>query len=173
MDIQEIVERRVDERRAVMVITKIAAGFILGRSGSTLRDVCKHSHVDIKSNAKDDVRVFTITSEDMNKVRAAVKTIEQAVDKYKELAEGDYSGMHVARYHKIRGVTFEYAPPPRAAMPHAAKLKKHPKQQLTTTQPQLTQQQLTTQQQYELFPAVPVMHDRVGPALLRRALFSM
>ncbi|KAL3154371.1 hypothetical protein ABBQ32_013848 [Trebouxia sp. C0010 RCD-2024] len=121
---------------AMVRITLLAAGFVIGPSGTSVREISKQTGADIKSwTEKPDhkslssrpTRSFVIEG----KKRAVVLALDivcDAVDRYKELCEGRYCGQFVARIQKVRGVEFSYQPPPRNIVPYAAALKgQHPR----------------------------------------------
>lgn len=110
-------------------ITLLAAGFIIGPSGASVRDVMRHTHADIKSwteqnptKVRRPCRVFLIEG-DSNSITAALQVVVAAVDRYKELCEGRYTGQAVPRIQRVCGVEFCYQPPPRNVVPFAAALK--------------------------------------------------
>ncbi|KAL0031801.1 hypothetical protein WJX79_008164 [Trebouxia sp. C0005] len=117
-------------------ITLLAAGFVIGPSGASVREISRQTGADIKSwTEKPDhksqssrpTRSFVIEG----KKRAVVLALDimcDAVDRYKELCEGRYCGQFVGRIQKVRGVEFSYQPPPRNIVPYAAALKgQHPR----------------------------------------------
>ncbi|KAL4423797.1 hypothetical protein ABPG75_001098 [Micractinium tetrahymenae] len=114
---------------ALLRITLLAAGFCIGPSGASIRDVCKASQTDIKSwtappdeQCNRSCRVFRIEGP-AHGVAKAVGIMCDAVDRYKELCEGKYAGQSVARIQHVSGVEFHYQPPPRSVVPFAASLK--------------------------------------------------
>ncbi|PSC70588.1 K Homology type 1 isoform A [Micractinium conductrix] len=116
---------------ALLRVTLLAAGFVIGPSGASVRDICKATQTDIKSSTADpdehcsrSCRVFRVEGP-RNSVADAVTIICDAVDRYKELCEGKYAGQSVARAQHISGIDFFYQPPPRHIVPYAASLKGH------------------------------------------------
>ncbi|KAL4446280.1 hypothetical protein ABPG77_003087 [Micractinium sp. CCAP 211/92] len=114
---------------ALLRITLLAAGFCIGPSGASIREICKASQTDIKSwtAPPDDLcnrscRVFRIEGP-AHGVAKAAGIICDAVDRYKELCEGKYAGQSVPRIQHVAGVEFHYQPPPRSVVPFAASLK--------------------------------------------------
>ncbi|KAG1655368.1 hypothetical protein FOA52_012095 [Chlamydomonas sp. UWO 241] len=55
----------------------------------------------------------------------ALGIIAAALDRYKELCEGMFSGQAVGRLQRVCGVDFSYQPPPKSIVPFAAALKGH------------------------------------------------
>ncbi|DBB03863.1 TPA: hypothetical protein ACH3X1_012952 [Trebouxia sp. C0004] len=117
-------------------ITLLAAGFVIGPSGASVREISKQTGADIKSwTEKPDhksqlsrpTRSFVIEGKKRTVV-LALGIICDAVDRYKDLCEGRYCGQFVGRIQKVRGVEFSYQPPPRNIVPYAAALKgQHPR----------------------------------------------
>ncbi|KAL4524956.1 hypothetical protein Ndes2526B_g07141 [Nannochloris sp. 'desiccata'] len=111
-------------------VTLLAAGFVIGPGGSSIRAISNKSGADIRSwndslttNGRAR-RVRTIVIEGNHRsVCLALAILCEAIELYKELCEGKYCGKHVDRCQYIRGVEFFYSPPPRSAVPYAAALK--------------------------------------------------
>lgn len=110
----------------VMRVTLLAAGFIIGPSGITIRELQSSTATEIGSRYTDPdcmcsrpTRTFTIKGQS-DKVREAFAIICKAVDRYKELCEGKYKGIIVRQEQDIQGVRFLYQPPPRRIVPDAA-----------------------------------------------------
>ena len=73
-----------------------------------------------------DCREFTIEGR-AGAVTHALSVMYDAVERYKQLTEGQYTGQIVAHVQHVAGVDFFYQPPPRNKMPQAASLKGHAK----------------------------------------------
>ncbi|WIA13867.1 hypothetical protein OEZ85_002439 [Tetradesmus obliquus] len=114
----------------MMRITLLAAGFVIGPSGSSVREVVRLSGAEINSwteaagshRGRRPARIFVIKGE-ARCVAQAIYIVTAAVDRYKELCEGRYSGQSVPRSQNVLGVTFSYQPPPKSIVPSAASLK--------------------------------------------------
>ncbi|XP_024538771.1 uncharacterized protein LOC112349159 [Selaginella moellendorffii] len=112
--------------QALMRVTLLAAGFVIGARGISARligqvtgaiiqswtesSACRHSN----SATGVPMRLFRIQGKKAV-VQAAVALVEQAVAKYRELCECKRRGEFVQREHVINGVEFYYQPPPRKA----------------------------------------------------------
>lgn len=125
---------------AVLQITYLAAGFLIGEKGQSIRDMERMTSTSIKS-WKDrtaegrSVRKLVIESVDdvgadrkdgygahvgMENVARCLHIIKAAVMHYKDLCEGLYCGEYVEPVRVIEGVAFHYCPPPRKMVPYAA-----------------------------------------------------
>ena len=119
---------------AVLQITYLAAGFLIGEKGQSIRDMERITNTTIKS-WKDKtasgrpVRKLVIESErDHDDVKSwnvsrCLQIIKAAVMHYKDLCEGLYCGEYVEPVRVIEGVAFTYNPPPRKSVPYAAGIK--------------------------------------------------
>eukprot|EP00887_Chlorella_sp_A99_P001213 scaffold14.g1213.t1 len=114
---------------AVVRITLLAAGFVIGPSGSSIRDICKLTGANIKSwTVNPDgmcprpARQFVVDGP-APAVAAALGVVCDAVARYKELCEGKYAGQSVPRLQRVSGMDFAYQPPPRNIVPFAASLR--------------------------------------------------
>ncbi|KAK2076624.1 hypothetical protein QBZ16_005384 [Prototheca wickerhamii] len=110
-------------------ITLLAAGFVIGPSGASIRDVCRVTSADIRSwttvgdaRCRRPTRTFRVEGAPVS-VRAASTILTDAVERYKDLCEGAYAGQSVSRIQRVHGVEFAYQPPPRSQVPNAATLK--------------------------------------------------
>lgn len=110
-------------------ITLLAAGFVIGPSGASIRDVCRATGADIRSwttvgdgRCRRPTRTFRVEGLPPA-VRAAATIVADAVERYKDLCEGGYAGQSVCRIQRVHGVEFAYQPPPRSQVPNAATLK--------------------------------------------------
>lgn len=109
-------------------VTLLAAGFVIGASGASVREIMQQTGACIQSwsegaNARvaRPTRVFRLQGP-RKAVANAAGLIKDAVERYKELCEGKRRGEYVQRQQRIRGVEFAYQPPPRSAQPQAAAL---------------------------------------------------
>ncbi|KFM24281.1 hypothetical protein F751_5123 [Auxenochlorella protothecoides] len=100
-------------------ITLLAAGFVIGPSGASIRDVCRATGAEVRSwtspgdaRCRRPTRTFRVEGPPAS-VRAACAVASEAVERYKDLCEGRFAGQSVPRIHRIRGVDFAYQPPPR------------------------------------------------------------
>ncbi|KAK9801944.1 hypothetical protein WJX73_008785 [Symbiochloris irregularis] len=114
---------------ALLRMTLLASGFVIGTSGQTVRDICKKTSADIKSwtdtspaSATQPTRIYVIEGR-TRAVMLALTIVCDAVDRYKELCEGRYCGESVSRIQTVHGIDFMYQPPPRNVVPYAASLK--------------------------------------------------
>jgi len=108
-------------------VTLLAAGFVIGASGASIREIMRHTGSTIQSWTQHPeiggyhrpCRVFCIQGSS-DAVMTASSIIHEAVERYKELCEGKRRGEFVQRLQYIRGVEFSYQPPPKTAVPNAA-----------------------------------------------------
>ena len=115
----------------LVCVTLLAAGFVIGSSGASVREITQHTGAVIQSWTQQPqpggyhrpTRIFRLQGP-RKSVASASEIIHQAVERYKELCEGKRRGEFVQRAQRIRGVEFSYQPPPRSAAPQAAA--KHP-----------------------------------------------
>ncbi len=112
-----------------LCVTLLAAGFVIGSSGASVREITQHTGAVIQSWTQQPqpggyhrpTRIFRLQGP-RKSVASASEIIHQAVERYKELCEGKRRGEFVQRAQRIRGVEFSYQPPPRSAAPQAAAL---------------------------------------------------
>ena len=112
-----------------LCVTLLAAGFVIGSSGASVREITQHTGAVIQSWTQQPqpggyhrpTRIFRLQGQ-RKSIAAASEIIHQAVERYKELCEGKRRGEFVQRAQRIRGVEFSYQPPPRSAAPQAAAL---------------------------------------------------
>jgi len=109
-------------------VTLLAAGFVIGASGASVREIMFQTGASIQSWSEPATgrfsrpsRVFRVQGP-RKAVAAASSIIREAVERYKDLCEGKRRGEYVQRQQRIRSVEFTYQPPPRAAAPQAAAL---------------------------------------------------
>lgn len=108
-------------------VTLLAAGFVIGASGASIREIMRHTGSTIQSWTQQPeegvyhrpCRVFCIQG-NPESVLAASNIIHEAVERYKELCEGKRRGEFVQRLQYIHGVEFSYQPPPKNVVPNAA-----------------------------------------------------
>lgn len=119
----------------MLEITYLAAGFLIGEKGQSIRDMERITSTTIKS-WKDrtasgrPVRKLVVESHEDSSgdvkscnVARCLHIIKAAVMHYKDLCEGLYCGEYVEPVRVIEGVAFTYAPPPRKNVPYAAGIK--------------------------------------------------
>ncbi|KAJ7287868.1 hypothetical protein O6H91_Y318200 [Diphasiastrum complanatum] len=115
------IEYQASSTQALMRVTLLAAGFVIGSRGISARLIGQTTGAMIQSwtdSCREDsivpMRLFRIQGKKAV-VQAAVSLIEQAVRKYKDLCDCKRRGEFVQREHLINGVEFYYQPPPRKA----------------------------------------------------------
>eukprot|EP01024_Parvocaulis_polyphysoides_P059132 TRINITY_DN6383_c0_g2_i1.p1 TRINITY_DN6383_c0_g2~~TRINITY_DN6383_c0_g2_i1.p1 ORF type:complete len:440 (+),score=65.01 TRINITY_DN6383_c0_g2_i1:338-1657(+) len=121
-----------DQGSVYVYITLLAAGFVIGPKGRSIHQICHTSGADVRSWSTNftagskqpprALRVFQIQG-DKDSILEAVKIMVTAVDRYKELSEGKYEGQVVDKEQTILGIEFHYQPPPKHAVPIAARIK--------------------------------------------------
>lgn len=96
-----------------------------------MRDLSRLCGADIKSRTikadarcARDSREFQVTGGSAAVVQT-LGVMYDAVQRYKQLCEGQYAGQCVPRTQHVAGVDFVYQPPPRHIVPLAATLKSH------------------------------------------------
>jgi hypothetical protein len=152
-------------------VTLLAAGFVIGASGASIREIMRHTGSTIQSWTQHPeiggyhrpCRVFCIqgTSE---AVMTASSIIHEAVERYKELCEGKRRGEFVQRLQYIRGVEFSYQPPPKTAVPNAASVGGQAATAaalLSAQQTRATPQQLAAFAQHNMFMQSGMMQTSV------------
>jgi len=102
---------------------------VIGPNGDSIRSLSTTTGATLRSKtiAKDvqcsrDCREFTIEGS-ASQVTHALSVVCDAVDRYKQLTEGQCAGKLVTHVQHMSGVDFFYKPPPSNKMPHAASLK--------------------------------------------------
>eukprot|EP01024_Parvocaulis_polyphysoides_P046758 TRINITY_DN441_c0_g1_i1.p1 TRINITY_DN441_c0_g1~~TRINITY_DN441_c0_g1_i1.p1 ORF type:complete len:319 (+),score=19.33 TRINITY_DN441_c0_g1_i1:9-965(+) len=118
------------EGDVILLVTLLAAGFVVGSRGSSVQKICERSgcnikswntHVPIHSQQKPKaIRVFLIQGNKFG-ILEAIRLISAAVDRYKLLIEGAYKDQVVAPIQVVEGIEFVYKPPPILAMPRSAR----------------------------------------------------
>eukprot|EP01025_Chloroclados_australasicus_P018646 TRINITY_DN1989_c0_g1_i1.p1 TRINITY_DN1989_c0_g1~~TRINITY_DN1989_c0_g1_i1.p1 ORF type:complete len:485 (+),score=32.13 TRINITY_DN1989_c0_g1_i1:236-1690(+) len=116
----------------VLRITQLIAGFLIGPRGLSIRDLAQGTGCVIKSWTEDasidcprDTRVFVLEGSP-SCVLMCLDVVIAAIDRYKDLAEGRWSGQYVNKTQKIKGFVFVYYPPPKDRVPMAAGIKGFP-----------------------------------------------
>ncbi|GLJ31276.1 hypothetical protein SUGI_0627380 [Cryptomeria japonica] len=112
------------EVEVVMKVTLLAAGFVIGTRGASVREIGQATGAVVQSWTETDcahptalpVRLFRIQG-NKRAVQAAVYVIQEAVAKYRALCECKSRGEFVQREHVINGIEFFYQPPPKMALP--------------------------------------------------------
>eukprot|EP01026_Neomeris_dumetosa_P073279 TRINITY_DN7523_c0_g2_i1.p1 TRINITY_DN7523_c0_g2~~TRINITY_DN7523_c0_g2_i1.p1 ORF type:complete len:310 (+),score=25.43 TRINITY_DN7523_c0_g2_i1:151-1080(+) len=114
----------------ILLITLLAAGFVVGSKGSSVQKVCERSGCSIKSwNARvpihsqqkpKAVRVFLIQGSQFG-ILEAIRLVVAAVNRYKLLIDGAYKDQVVPPIQTVEGIQFVYKPPPIHAMPWSAR----------------------------------------------------
>jgi len=102
-------------------VTLLAAGFVIGASGSSVREIAAATGAVVQSWSEPSApglprptRVFRVQGQP-RAVAAAAELIGEAVQRYRDLCESKRRGEFVQRQQRIRGVEFSYQPPPRAS----------------------------------------------------------
>ena len=114
---QEIVMAERGENSVVLRVTLLAAGFVVGPNGASIHQIEAVSGAKVYSfNRSEDREVERPTRQfhiegPPTVVQHAVDIICHAIQLYKDLAEGNHSGMTVKRLHKLDKVVFRYEPP--------------------------------------------------------------
>eukprot|EP00890_Picochlorum_soloecismus_P004423 jgi/Picsp_1/4982/NSC_02345-R1_protein len=111
----------LDDRTVVLKITMLAAGFVIGPKGRSIRAIAESSNTLIESKTVGDYRQFLISGEP-DDILTATKVVTEAVNAYKSLTEGDFEGTVVQPKILVCGIQFQYLPPPKHKMPNAASL---------------------------------------------------
>ena len=115
--------------KAIVRISMLGAGFVCGVGGRNVTSIQRRTGVSITSSlshAGGSVRVFKVTAGEVSQVKAAVSILQEAVEVYKSLTEGDFRGQYVEPEVVVQGIRFLYAPPPKHKMPNAACVRKLP-----------------------------------------------
>eukprot|EP01024_Parvocaulis_polyphysoides_P040212 TRINITY_DN3652_c0_g1_i5.p1 TRINITY_DN3652_c0_g1~~TRINITY_DN3652_c0_g1_i5.p1 ORF type:complete len:240 (-),score=9.98 TRINITY_DN3652_c0_g1_i5:285-1004(-) len=129
---QRIVQAVVLDRQCRQIaldITLLAAGFVVGNKGESVRQLWQRTGASIRSllqkrvyNGQQlSVRVFKICGQTHSQVLQTLSIIVEAVDLYRRFLSGDYADQVVETKQVIQGITFEYSPPPITANPFSAR----------------------------------------------------
>eukprot|EP01026_Neomeris_dumetosa_P053680 TRINITY_DN4798_c0_g1_i1.p1 TRINITY_DN4798_c0_g1~~TRINITY_DN4798_c0_g1_i1.p1 ORF type:complete len:361 (+),score=29.01 TRINITY_DN4798_c0_g1_i1:76-1158(+) len=117
-----------NERCVVLYVTMLAAGFVIGISGVSIRQICSTTQAQIRSETikpgrfPRTTRFFEITGTQEQCLQALQK-IKAGVQLYKKLTEGEMEGQRVNQIQYAEGISFVYQPPPYRSVPTAAQLK--------------------------------------------------
>eukprot|EP00204_Picochlorum_oklahomense_P002311 CAMPEP_0118808510 /NCGR_PEP_ID=MMETSP1161-20130426/36018_1 /TAXON_ID=249345 /ORGANISM="Picochlorum oklahomensis, Strain CCMP2329" /LENGTH=384 /DNA_ID=CAMNT_0006737901 /DNA_START=523 /DNA_END=1678 /DNA_ORIENTATION=- len=111
----------LDDRTVLLRITILAAGFVIGPKGSSIKSISEKFDVHIQSKTVlgGEYREFKCSGERANLMKC-IQTIKEAVCTYKRLTEGEFKGACIQSSLIICGIAFDYCPPPKSKMPHAA-----------------------------------------------------
>ena len=143
---QVVVSTETDENGGVRVrVTLLAAGFVIGNAGASVREITQHTGASIRSWTQPaeyffggfarPTRVFCVEGES-TAIAQATELIYAAVDRYRALCEMKKRGEFVQRSQKIKGVVFSFQPPPREITQRQRQL-----EQIVNAQTNLLQQQ--------------------------------
>jgi hypothetical protein len=143
---QVVVSTETDENGGVRVrVTLLAAGFVIGNAGASVREITQHTGASIRSWTQPaeyffggfarPTRVFCVEG-DPAAIAEATELIYAAVDRYRALCEMKKRGEFVQRSQKIKGVEFSFQPPPRQITQRQRQL-----EQLLSAQTHLLQHQ--------------------------------
>ena len=163
---QLVVSTETDEKNGGVRIrvTLLAAGFVIGNAGASVREISAQTGALIRSWTQPaefffggfarPTRVFCLESTDPAAIAEATEIIYAAVDRYRALCEMKKRGEFVQKAQKIKNVEFSFQPPPRQIMQrqrHAINNNNlvliQQQQQFPFQQAALAQQQLLMQQQ--------------------------
>lgn len=102
-------------------MTQVVAGFVIGIQGVSIRSISQQTGAEIYSWSENpgNRRVFEIKGSPKETAHA-VWIIISAVQRYKDLTEGNQLGKFVDPVQNVQGVKFLYRPPPKHRVPHAA-----------------------------------------------------
>eukprot|EP01025_Chloroclados_australasicus_P012293 TRINITY_DN1565_c0_g2_i2.p2 TRINITY_DN1565_c0_g2~~TRINITY_DN1565_c0_g2_i2.p2 ORF type:complete len:234 (+),score=20.52 TRINITY_DN1565_c0_g2_i2:92-793(+) len=167
----------LDDGKVVMYVTMLAAGFVIGSRGFSIRQICELAQSQIKSetirkgrpptNFDRTVRLFEISGT-TEQCHQTLKIIVAAVDLYKKLTEGEMQGQRVQQIQYAEGVAFIYQPPPHRLVPSAAQLVQS--EVITTTKSLSNSQQLgnslISQGQFQQYN----YNEQVSPKELKSAV---
>jgi hypothetical protein len=116
---------------AQLRVTLLAAGFVIGASGASVRELSQKTRTSIQSwtekrsswtetgrAAHRSTRVFRVRGAPHD-VSLVAEIVREAVARYNELCEGKRRGEFVRRSQRVRDVEFSYQPPPKTATAHA------------------------------------------------------
>ena len=121
-------------KHAKMCVTLLAAGFVVGAKGISVKHIEKATNTRIFSQVTKSEnslpgerpsRTFFAMGK-AHEASAAFSIIMNAVNRYKALVEGSLVGTRVPRMQPIDGVMFRYEPPPRTIAPDAAMIEYEP-----------------------------------------------
>jgi len=127
---QSIVKVTSTDTGCQMQVTMLAAGFVIGPGGCTVKRIgtlCR-CVVQSWSNNKTGVRAVRVfdLSGTPRSVQCASHYIRELVERYKALCEGPFAGQVVPRMQHVNGpcglLECMYQPPPLSRMPSAARV---------------------------------------------------
>lgn len=164
---QEILMAEKGESGVKVCVTLLAAGFILGPNGASIRQIEAISGAQIYSYNRSCDRILSRPSRQFqiegppSVAQHAADIICHAIQLYKDLTEGKLRGRTVKRMHRIDNVLFRYDPPPRTTVPFAAqveydgaaglKMRNHLLQSVATRRsPRSNQEVITSVQKQQL-----------------------
>eukprot|EP01023_Acetabularia_acetabulum_P013436 TRINITY_DN16469_c0_g1_i1.p1 TRINITY_DN16469_c0_g1~~TRINITY_DN16469_c0_g1_i1.p1 ORF type:complete len:259 (-),score=29.87 TRINITY_DN16469_c0_g1_i1:29-718(-) len=110
-----------------LYVTMLAAGFVIGQRGFSIRQICEQSNAYIRSETikpgrfPRTTRLFEISGTQQS-CKQALDIIIAAVDLYKKLTEGEMEGQRVEQLQYAANIAFMYQPPPHRMVPQAAQL---------------------------------------------------
>eukprot|EP01023_Acetabularia_acetabulum_P046781 TRINITY_DN4865_c0_g1_i10.p2 TRINITY_DN4865_c0_g1~~TRINITY_DN4865_c0_g1_i10.p2 ORF type:complete len:359 (-),score=59.01 TRINITY_DN4865_c0_g1_i10:3058-4134(-) len=108
-------------------VTMLAAGFVIGTRGFSIRQICEVTKAYIRSETKSPgrfprtTRLFEISGS-AEACKQALDIVIAAVDLYKRLTEGEMEGQRVEQIQYAADIAFVYQPPPHRSVPQAAQL---------------------------------------------------
>eukprot|EP01026_Neomeris_dumetosa_P044800 TRINITY_DN3797_c0_g2_i2.p1 TRINITY_DN3797_c0_g2~~TRINITY_DN3797_c0_g2_i2.p1 ORF type:complete len:387 (+),score=1.25 TRINITY_DN3797_c0_g2_i2:143-1303(+) len=115
----------------VLKITTLAAGFVIGQHGMTIRSLCdlngaksiswSQTYGEDQIDPPLDIRVLLVKGTS-NAILCTVHTICKAVQRYQDLVNGRLDARVVEADQMVDGVIFKYKPPPSTAMPGSARV---------------------------------------------------
>eukprot|EP01026_Neomeris_dumetosa_P012936 TRINITY_DN1449_c0_g1_i10.p2 TRINITY_DN1449_c0_g1~~TRINITY_DN1449_c0_g1_i10.p2 ORF type:complete len:367 (-),score=36.30 TRINITY_DN1449_c0_g1_i10:284-1384(-) len=114
-------------RIVVLYVTMLAAGFVIGSKGISIRQICEITQAQIRSVTLQPgrfprtTRLFEISGTQVQCLKA-LNIIVAGVQLYKTLTEGSMEGQRVEQVQYAEGVAFVYQPPPHRLVPQAAQL---------------------------------------------------
>eukprot|EP01024_Parvocaulis_polyphysoides_P066110 TRINITY_DN773_c0_g1_i1.p2 TRINITY_DN773_c0_g1~~TRINITY_DN773_c0_g1_i1.p2 ORF type:complete len:355 (-),score=52.04 TRINITY_DN773_c0_g1_i1:2552-3616(-) len=117
----------LDNGSVAIYITMLAAGFVIGTRGFSIRQICEVTRAFIRSETikpgrfPRTTRLFEISGS-QEACKQALNIIMAAVDLYKKLTEGEMEGQRVEQIQHAANIAFVYQPPPHRMVPQAAQL---------------------------------------------------
>ena len=118
---QVVVSTETDENGGVRVrVTLLAAGFVIGNAGASVREITQHTGASIRSWTQPaeyffggfarPTRVFCVEG-DPAAITEATELIYAAVDRYRALCEMKKRGEFVQRSQRLRALSFHFNRP--------------------------------------------------------------
>lgn len=105
-----------------LYVTMLAAGFVIGSRGFSIRQICEQTKSYIRSETikpgrfTRTTRLFEISGT-QEACKQALGIIISAVDLYKKLTEGEMEGHRVEQIQYAANIAFMYQPPPHRMVP--------------------------------------------------------